>query len=262
MKRSAIQHPKTLLRASRLKYCLVLPFLLCGCSHTHRPKSVVVPVFDMSASTNSAPVQQLYRQSFTTLVAAFTGGNILQGYAVTGNTQSTSLTRIQQNFPAYNPMEDNQDQFQAKLAKAKEEALQQFKAFPMNVSRSSATDLLHAFNDAANIFASEPDASDRRLIVFSDMLQQAGGVDFLVEDLTEARDTQIIEGLRQTGQLPSLTGVSVDIVGAAADPKGRIPPEKIAHVRRFWLAYFKACGADLRPEHYGMVLTPDATSNL
>ena len=251
--------PVTLLLAT-------LAALLAGCGGRPAPppKSVIVTLFDVSSSTNKPAVRQLYRTSFGTVVAAMSGGGRLQAYAVTGDTQATSMLRAGADFPSYNPLEDNQDQAKRKLAKARQDAVSKTDAMLRQVPPARSTDLLHAFSDAGSIFAGKPnaDAPVKELVVFSDMVHEAGQDDFFYENLTDARDAQIVSRLRASGELPSLKGVRVVVVGAGADPVGLIGPDKLAQIKHFWQSYFAACGATLAPSDYGTALPDDATVGL
>jgi len=236
----------------------------CGGRPAPPPTSVTVALFDVSSSTNKPAVRQLYRTSFGTVVAAMSGGDRLRSYAVTGDTQATSMLRASMDFPFYNPLEDNQDQTKRKLAKARQDALSETDAMLRRVPPARPTDLLHAFSDAGSIFAEAPDAAApvKELLVCSDMVHEAGHDDFFYENLTDARDAQIISRLRASGELPSLKGVRVIVVGAGADPIGLIGPDKLAQIKRFWQSYFAACGATLAPGDYGTALPDDATTGL
>ena len=237
----------------------------CGRSHSSNAgdssfSTVIVTAFDVSASTSVKAVRERYFAEFQTvlndLVANNDGDSYLAGYPITANTEATSTTRISQVFPAFRPLKVNKDDSDANLAHAKADALSQTRALMTGVRMAPATDLLNAFHDAANVFngAAYRSATDKRLIIFSDMTQQAGADDFLREDLTERRINQIIAAQRAARQFPDLKGVKVWVAGATADPEGRIGPEKIAQIRQFWLAFFHDCGAELTTERYGTTL--------
>ena len=240
---------------------------LSGCGRSHSPgadapsfSTVIVTAFDVSASTSVKATRDRYYDEFQKvldkLVANIHGDAFLAGYPITANTEATSTTRISQPFPAYNPLDVNQDQYNANLAQAQADALSQANALMTGVRTASATDLLNAFHDAANVFNGDSyrAATDKRLVVFSDMVQQAGADDFLREDLTKLRINQIIAAQRDAKQLPDMKNVKVWVAGATADPGGRIGPKKIEQIRQFWIAFFQECGADLAPERYNTTL--------
>ncbi len=257
--------PKAPFLAALTILAVLTAALLAGCGgRPAPPTSMVVVLFDVSSSTSKPAVRQLYRASFGTVVAAMPGGGQLQAYAVTGDTQATSMLRVSEDFPSYNPLKDNQDQAKRKLAKARQDAISKTDVMLRRVPPARSTDLLDAFSDAASIFEGSPNAAApvKELIVFSDMVHEAGHDDFFYEDLTDARDAQIISRLRESGELPSLKGVRVVVVGAGADPIGVIGPDKLAQIKRFWQSYFAACGATLAPSDYGTALPDDATTDL
>ncbi len=238
-----------------------------GCSRSHSSSAdassfskVIVTAFDVSASTSMTAVRERYFAEFQTvlndLVDKNDGISYLAGYPITANTEATSTTRISQIFPAFTPSEINKDDYARSVALAKADALSQARALMTGVRTATATDLLNAFLDAANVFngATHQSATDKRLIIYSDMTQQAGADDFLREDLTKRKINQIIAAQREARQLPDLKGVKVWVAGATADPEGQIPPNKIAQIRQFWITFFQDCGAELTTERYGTTL--------
>lgn len=119
------------------------------------------------------------------------------------------------------------------------------------------TDLMNAFQLAEKVFNGESvrGASEKILVIFSDMIEQTRRHDFSSENLTEARISQILDIERKAGRLPELRGVKVWVAGATAAGSGSgLPPEKIQRIQQFWLRYFKACSADLTKERYASTL--------
>lgn len=80
----------------------------------------------------------------------------------------------------------------------------------------------------------------RWLWIMSDMLQDSGGLDFDRLRLDQVQIDQIISKLRKSGDLPSLDGVCVSVMGAS-------PRNDVA---AFWAKYFEATGATLERGHY------------
>lgn len=218
--------------------------------------TVTVVAFDISESTKLTSAQDPYFADFQAIVNSLEDSAYLFGYSITANTEATSRYRVKQSFPAYNPWQDNKDQYIEKLAQARASAVEQARGLLTNLRTATATDLLNAFHDAADTFNGDAYKAvlNKRLIIFSDMVQQTETNDFLHEDLSERKISQIIEAQRAAGQLPSLAGVRIWVAGATADPLGRVRPDKIAQIRRFWLAFFQACGGDLTTERYGTLL--------
>jgi lysophospholipase L1-like esterase len=92
------------------------------------------------------------------------------------------------------------------------------------------------------------------LVIFSDRVEESEHYNFTRENLTEARIKKIISQNRSRGLLPDLAGVKVYVVGASAGAYEKMRSGRMAAIRDFWLAYFKACGAELTRERYGGAL--------
>lgn len=234
-----------------------------GSGSNNDTNSVIVALFDVSASTQSATVKQRYFDGFQHIVTSTKGGSLLSGYAITSVTQATSTIRIDQMIPTYSASQ-NTDQYNSDCATAQNEALDQARTL-LNLRTAEATDILGAFNDAAGIIDGHKGMTPK-LVIFSDMVHQSGRYDFAREDLTRSRTQAIIHAQRQAGLLPTLTGVEVWVAGATADPSDLsarhanaqpsvlLDPDKIAQIRAFWIAFFDACGASLTSDRYSATL--------
>jgi len=112
------------------------------------------------------------------------------------------------------------------------------------------TKILDALQLAERVFGTYP--NERRvLVIFSDMVEESERYNFRHAQLTPAKIQAVIERERSQQRLANLKGVQVHVVGAAAGAYGHMNSEHIQQMRNFWLAYFKASGADLAPERYG-----------
>jgi hypothetical protein len=257
----AVLSPVTRRTLLRTMAAAVLAAAVGGCGKSRAgasdtPPLVVVTPIDISASTAAGEVHGRYFRDFQTVVDGMGTGDFLGGYPITGDTMSTSADRIAVSFPAYSPFSgDNYDAFQAKLAQARADAISEARALLTKLGTALASDILNAFQDAADTFNGGACRAcpDKRLVVFSDLVHQAGDYDFLREDLTARRAAEIIASQRAAGLLPALGGVRVWVAGATASPS-YVTPEQIAQIRRFWIGFFAACGADLTLETYGTVL--------
>jgi hypothetical protein len=107
------------------------------------------------------------------------------------------------------------------------------------------TDLLGSLELAARAFTSA--AQPRKILVIaSDMVQDADGLNFERAPLDETARHKLLATLKSGGRIPSLSGVRVYVVGG-----GGPTLERARNIREFWLALFNEAGAELLPEHYG-----------
>ena len=222
--------------------------------------TAVVATFDISASAHTKTVAARYLDGFEQVVEAVQGGDKVEGYPITSITQATSMDRISKKFPVSKGLLDNPETYKAEFAQAQRDAVNQARTV-LKLPTAGATDILNAFTDASGILDGCK-GMNRRLCIFSDMIHQAGNYDFAREDLTPSRTKAIIQAQRRAGLLPSLTGVTVWVAGAGADPSDPtvisqrflLEPDKIAQIRNFWIAFFDACGADLTANRYSATL--------
>lgn len=115
---------------------------------------------------------------------------------------------------------------------------------PERARRARHTDLFSTLHVAAE-FTRAAGGHQTVLVVLSDMLQSAGNIE--MEGLRRMPPEGWIDAQRAAGLLPRLDGACVMVVGAdATTPEG-------AAVRDFWLRYFEAAGARLRPESYRLL---------
>jgi len=214
---------------------------------------VVFVLFDISGSTSVPAIRRRYAEEFEKVLEAMRGGELVMGDRITENSLATA-NPFKVSFPAYHPLKYSRMTHQQAMKSASDEARQHVKKLLQKVS--PRTDLMNAFQLADKVFNGEScrSAKGKILIVFSDMIEQSSRYDFTGIQLTPQKIQQIIESERKGGRLPNLKGVKVWVAGATAAMQGGLSSAKIYEVQNFWLAYFRACGADLTKERYGTTL--------
>lgn len=88
-----------------------------------------------------------------------------------------------------------------------------------------------------------PSIKERKLIIFSSMMQKSDEYSFYAEKEVQSSVTinKILSDLKSRDMLPNLTGTTVYIQGLS----NVVGPKKNGEIKIFWEAYFKACGAKL-----------------
>ncbi|HEX6939173.1 MAG TPA: hypothetical protein VF158_07145 [Longimicrobiales bacterium] len=114
--------------------------------------------------------------------------------------------------------------------------------------RAPHTDLFATLHVAAE-YARDGGDRETVLVLLSDMLQSAGGIE--MDGLRRMPPDGWIARQKAAGTLPDLRGACIVVVGADATS------EQGVAVRDFWLEYFRAAGARLAAENYRL-LAPDA----
>jgi hypothetical protein len=107
------------------------------------------------------------------------------------------------------------------------------------------TAILDAFVQAGEYFAQHPEASDRSLVVFSDMVEESTRLRMTPKLLSSAGRTKLIAADRRAAALPKLDGVAVYVVGAGiSSTRGKLL-DRVA-IERFWRSYLAAAGAQVK----------------
>lgn len=157
----------------------------------------------------------------------------------------------------YDSAKENEDFYQMAvkrdLQRSVPEALQKVASALKQTSPAKATALIDGLEAAAKSFRAVPyRPSRKRLVILSDVIEDADGVNLLREDLTQKGRQQLIERIRREGRLPDLKDVSVIVAGPRSDP--RIPRRVYDRVERWWQEFFAATGAHLNRDGFTPLL--------
>jgi len=151
---------------------------------------------------------------------------------------------INEQLPPFNPLFDNRFLHNRKLKNKKREILTEAKKFIFS-EKSPRTEIMSALIPVAQFFGNFPEISRRTLVIMSDMVEDSSRYNFNRLSLTPSRIRKIIAAEKKAGRMPNLKGLRVYVTGATAETR------KFLQIKNFWLQYFRACGAELRPENYG-----------
>ena len=237
---------------------------LMGCGDKP-PATAVFVLFDLTGCVKDPAIQKRYESGFEQIVATLWNekdptrgvkkGAVVMGDKITHNTMATASYPITATLPAFGMMKA-----QAKVEdeiKAATKALgEQAKALLGEKTEQPNTDLMNAFQLADKVSNGEEcsAASQKLLVVFSDMIEQSGRYDFSAIPLNDEAVQKIIAKEREGKRLPKLDGVKVWVAGATASTGAGLSSDRILQIQSFWLTYFKACGADLTKERYAPTL--------
>jgi hypothetical protein len=134
----------------------------------------------------------------------------------------------------------------AEAARMAQPLIQQVLAAPV----ANGTDLFATLHSVAERVREAPGRKST-LVLMSDMLQCAGEV--CMEREGGIPDSTFVASLKSRGALPRLDGTCVVVVGADASTFAG------QRARDFWIDYFEAAGAQLRPEKYSyQVIGPES----
>jgi hypothetical protein len=155
------------------------------------------------------------------------------GDVIDDNPLAHSSYPIDATFDACNPLTDNHLVCEAATKQATDRATTTAEQILGGAPGPSGTDIRGGVQLAERVFAAYPDATDRSLVLLSDMVEH-----------TPSRNEAA----------PNLAGVRVYVVGAGVVASHALPARTILSTQRFWLGFFTAAGADLTEERYGAAL--------
>jgi len=206
------------MRRRALAALLVLGLLTgTGCAALSRAagrdqaRPLVVVLFDVSRSTHDAELRARYLDAFA---------HVLDDVEAEHGTVVADV------------IDDNPLACEARTAQLRRDALDASRSILARTSEASGTDIYDGVALAQRVFDAYPEAGARRLVICSDMVENAS------VQPSPAR----------------LGGVTVYVVGAGVVAGDELAPDRILELQRRWLAYFAQTGADLTPARYGATL--------
>jgi hypothetical protein len=228
------------MRRRALAALLVLTLLTgTGCAALSRAagrdqaRPLVVVLFDVSRSTHDAEVRARYLDAFARVLDDVEAehGTVVAD-VIDDNPLAHSTFPIRATFEACDPLTDNRLACEARTAQLRRDALDASRSILARTSEASGTDIYDGVALAQRVFDAYPEAGARRLVICSDMVENAS------VQPSPAR----------------LGGVTVYVVGAGVVAGDELAPDRILELQRRWLAYFAQTGADLTPARYGATL--------
>ncbi len=226
----------------------------CGPLKHSKKETCVCMLIDISQSTQKKSVRQNFSRAAHQVVQSLAPGDAFVAGLITQMSLSEPKFCAKYEFKKFQPPSHNSlyDRLPKKLfdlrVKSIKDSLTQLidsTLFNFN-TRVKETEILGATRVAARVFQSYR-YPNNVLVILSDMIEDSKYYRFNKIRFTPKTITRLIEKEKEKGRLPDLTGVRVYVVGAYEEK----PYESL---RDFWMAYFKACHAELRPENYGAIL--------
>ncbi|MBE0427248.1 MAG: hypothetical protein IBX72_11475 [Nitrospirae bacterium] len=241
--------------------CLTIILILVAATlipaHVSAGKNKTVFVlFDLSESTARSSNRQEYLEAFMKIVdirdvrtdlkeSFIQPGDVLIADIISDNSISGSTFPIIKEFRKFSVWKDNYLMYKKNFRLEKEEQVIKAEEILFTSKRKIMfTDILSSLRIAERVFKRFK-REENILVIFSDMKEESAEYNFARERLTDKRIEEIIGKERSRG-LPDLKGVKVYVAGARADDR-----RHFQNIQRFWMSYFKACGAILEERNYG-----------
>lgn len=213
---------------------------------------LIVVLFDVSKSTRD--VRGGYLDAFDQVLtyAAEHEGRVV-GDLIDANPLAHSTYPIDVTFDGCSALTENPLVCDAESSRLQTQATAAAETMVEGKATTSGTDILGGLRLAERVFASYPEAGERRLVVLSDMVARSDALT-LGRGVSDDQVDNVVAGLRTDGQIPDLAGVDVYVVGAGVVSGQELSGDSITAIQRFWERLFDTAGSELRPERYGAAL--------
>ena len=248
--------------SNKIMSVMGVALVLVGCQKVRdtvstTPEIGVVALFDISLSTDEQALRQRYQKEFLEIVEKVVPvGVVVRGDAIRAKPLAETTFPLRLDFAKMSAINKNEFDLDESLKKAKETTSTALSKLFADNPPTKQTPILDAIEVTRKIFAGNDmeNIRDRRLVIFSDMIESSDRYEFTRAPLGEKAIAAMIDREKLAGRIPSLSGVKVWVAGAGAGGGSQLATGQIRGIEQFWLAYFRAAGADLAPERYGSTL--------
>lgn len=236
--------------------------MLTGCQQVKEavsttPQFGVVALLDVSASTDQEALRQRYQREFLEMIDQLAShGAVIRADAIRATPLAETIFPVRIDVARMSVIDKNEFNLEEAVKKAKDSATQGMSKLLSEIPPTQRTPILDAIEVTSRIFNGEEmkGIADRRLVVFSDMIESSDRYEFTRAGLSPKAISAMIRKDKQAGRIPKLNGVSVWIAGAGAGGGSHLSSQQLRGIEQFWTEYFKATGAMLMPTRYGSTL--------
>ena len=217
------------------------------------PKTVIYMLFDLSGSTAETSIRESYfRAAVDQVVDKFKEGTVMAD--VINDNPLTRDSYIEEKWPA-DSLTANALVVKSQRRKAADNLQGKLRNLLFGSAPTKKTDILNAFQMVEKQLNGGMYGAyaNKFLLVFSDMMEESPRHNFK-SNLGEREIQAIIDAEKKAGSLPDLKGVKVWVIGANTGTSTPNNTAQIYRIQDFWLAYFKAAGANLTKDRYGPTL--------
>jgi len=221
------------------------------------PQFGVVALLDISASTDQDALKQRYQKELLAVInQVVPQGAVIRADAIRATPLADTVFPVRIDVAKMSVINKNDLAMEDTLKNAKDSASQELTRLLSNTPTTPMTRILDAIEVTSRIFNGEEmkGIPDRRLLIFSDMIESSERYEFTRAGLSQRAISAIIQKDKQAGRIPKLSGVRVWIAGAGAGGGSHLSGDQLRGIEQFWLEYFRAAGAELVPTRYGSTL--------
>lgn len=248
------------LRPSKPGLALALSLLVASCAPDLQTPQDVLVFFDVSCSTQSAEIREkVYQPAMEDFAEEFGRRDRLQRIRVTTMDYATFLNPVwdvASTFDPYDPSDESELGFSERVSRTRAQ-LRQDVGVLLAASLDEApdrcqTDVLGAFSKSSVAFSvpvEEFSSASRHLVLFSDMVQVTDELTFNPKVGIDLKDAdavdQFIEQRRNSGSLPQLQNVSVQVYAPGLNVPQETTADRQRRIQEFWTKYVTASGGQI-----------------
>ncbi len=221
---------------------LILP-LLTGCAC--RAERVLIVGFDLSGTAwrgGNNPYDAGWVQALKTVQ----GGDHVYAAIINERGLLNGEPVIDFTIRPYSLLSDKRTDYDAAVQAKLEKQRQALDRLLKDTAPAKGTEIIGFLHAAAQILGAYPARTIRQVIVWTDSLQEGDEVNLAALPLTADQIAAIIEGERQAGRLPRLSGMSIWFVTGPSVQSAHFASSKLLRLEAFWRKYIQTCGGDLR----------------
>lgn len=221
------------------------------------PQFGVVALLDISASTDQEALKQRYQKELLAVIdQVVPKGAVIRADVIRATPLADTVFPVRVDVAKMSVINKNDFTMEDTIKNANGSASQELTKLLSDTARTPVTRILDAIEVTSRIFNGEEmkDIPDRRLLIFSDMIESSERYEFTRVGLNQHAISAMIQKDKQAGRIPRLNGVKVWIAGAGAGGGSHLSGEQLRGIEQFWLEYFRAAGGELVPTRYGSTL--------
>lgn len=214
--------------------------LLAGCSQQQPVPRQIVILVDISASIEPEAENECL-EAITKLITRLNRGDSVSIIPITGDADVQSTGRV---LRFHKPI--NRTAYDADLIGFSKQARDSLQALRIQAisNPTSKTDIFGAIRMAVEEFSSGPKQQDRRLIVFSDFIEDDGNMNFNTDRRLSTDKSAINFATQQSKAFSLVTATSIraDLGLLRSKELHALTKERRESIRQFWLEYLKSLG--------------------
>lgn len=217
------------------------------------PETVILCLFDISGSTWEGKLRGRYFDQFKNIVLKAPDGSSILAAAISNNPWTTPGQSVSETLPLFDMFSGITSENKRKNQSLKKKLIDDARNMIEGSTGEENTALIDTLGTVEKMMMGDSFLKyhDKRLVIFSDMVEQTSDWDFSSCNWNDKEIERIIGELKASGRIPNLKGLKIWVAGAGRTASGDLNPKTSYGIQRFWLRFFKETGGSLDITRYG-----------